>query len=580
MGMNVGFDLGSTYTILSVYNRNSDQLDAIELTKYGGKSIPSIVAKNGRGKYFFGQNAKSKLGNPGIRPFSAFKMLLPERGSEILCRRGYDPLPRDREQRYQADTPQEITKEFIEALLTAALQETDGEQREIDNLVIGAPEIWFSGWKTLDGRPIVRDICDKISCVRKEGVRVVSEPTAACAFFAHHYRRVTKRNYEGHILLVDYGGGTLDITLTRVNTRPDGSMEVEDEHRTGAGENQPGGQIGNAGIAYMEAVTEYAIQASGCRKGTAVPRDGDFLNAVNQLERKLLDEADSLGDTFRDEDDIRYDPEQKKIVYPDPTMPDEEVFATLNYAADGMVYQIHVTYDMLLQVYNRIICPVLSGELGKMVQFMRDTGIDYEGTGRDNFKIALVGGFGSFCLVEQQIKGMFDLFDQQAHIIQGGVNRERAVSYGAALIAEGAVFVKELAPYSIGLKGYNYAITKGEELDFDVPKFPMRNGKIVNYSLGGSGLQQFVFNSHKSRESAIYKKLSKEMIEKLRPVASSLDSVLQIGFSVDRDYVYSLHVYRFDPVLKKRVGKPETIRLDYISEMFEDVSEAKWVSGT
>ena len=113
-----------------------------------------------------------------------------------------------------------------------------------------------------------------------------------------------------------------------------------------------------------------------------------------------------------------------------------------------------------------------------------------------------------------------------------------------------------------------------------MPKFPMRNGKIVNYSLGGSGLQQFVFNSHKSRESAIYKKLSKEMIEKLRPVASSLDSVLQIGFSVDRDYVYSLHVYRFDPVLKKRVGKPETIRLDYISEMFEDVSEAKWVSGT
>lgn len=580
MGMNIGFDLGSTYTILSVYNGASGQLDAIELTKYGGKNIPSVVAKNGRGKYFFGQNAKSKLGNPGVSPYTAFKMLLPERESGVLAGRGYDRLPRDRDQRYQVDTPQAIAKRFVEALLTSALEETDGAEREIDNLVIGAPEIWFSGWKTLDGRPIVRDICDKIGCVRKDGVRVVSEPTAACAFFAHHYRKVTGRNYEGHILLVDYGGGTLDITLARVNTRADGSMEVENTYGTGAGENQPGGQIGSAGIAYMEAVTEFALQKSGCLRGNSVPKNSAFLSAVNQLERKILDEAESLGDTFRDEDDIRYDTKQKKLVYADPSMQDEEIFATLNYASGDMVYQINVTFDMLLQVYNRLICPVLNRELGKMVQFMRDTGISYRNSAQNDFQIALVGGFGSFCLVEQQIRGMFDLYGQQKYVIRGGVNRERAVSYGAALIAEGTVFIKELAPYSIGLKGVNYAITKGEEVDFDMPKFPMRNGRIVNYTLGGSGLQTFVFNSHRSEAGAICKKLSKEMIERLKPIASNLGSVLQIGFSVDRDYVYTLHVYRFDPVLKKRIGQPEIIRLDYISEMFEDVDEIKWVSGS
>ena len=59
-------------------------------------------------------------------------------------------------------------------------------------------------------------------------------------------RKKKKKNFDGRVLLIDYGGGTLDITLTRVVSKGD-SMEVKVEKRDGAGENIDK-EIGNAPV--------------------------------------------------------------------------------------------------------------------------------------------------------------------------------------------------------------------------------------------------------------------------------------------------------------------------------------------
>lgn len=87
--------------------------------------------------------------------------------------------------------------------------------------------------------------------------------TGGCsAYFSYNFKQETGRNFDGRLLLIDYGGGTLDLTLTDVETRPDKEgregMEIRVLKRTGAGENEEG-RIGQAGIAYMETLMEMAI---------------------------------------------------------------------------------------------------------------------------------------------------------------------------------------------------------------------------------------------------------------------------------------------------------------------------------
>ena len=73
-------------------------------------------------------------------------------------------------------------------------------------------------------RRILRSILqNEISCPVKH-VQVVTEPEAASAYFAYHYEKETGKPFNGSLLLIDYGGGTLDITLTRIAS--DGNISM------------------------------------------------------------------------------------------------------------------------------------------------------------------------------------------------------------------------------------------------------------------------------------------------------------------------------------------------------------------
>ena len=95
-------DFGSTYTTVSVFNRETNELRALTLSQ-NSPYIPSVVSK-AKNQYEFGRAAKSQTGKKGVSLFKAFKMMLPEQDKKKLAERGFD----------DENTPEKIASVFIE----------------------------------------------------------------------------------------------------------------------------------------------------------------------------------------------------------------------------------------------------------------------------------------------------------------------------------------------------------------------------------------------------------------------------------------------------------------------------------
>ena len=548
--MNLGVDFGSTYTTLSHYSAAKGQLQDVNLFE-GSPFIPSVVAE-GKGNTFFGAEAKVKTGKKDLAVYKAFKMLLPENRPEILKERGYDDDHR----------PDKVAQMFLDFCLQSALQRC-GEQR-IEKLVVGVPEVWNDKLETLDGRNVLRNICQKFPYVKE--AQVVSEPAAASAFFAWNFQKNTGRDFDGHILLIDYGGGTLDITLTDVDASPDGSVEIKVNARTGAGENTEG-QIGNAGILYMERVMLCAIEESGCFSDP-VAKDTKFLSAVDKLEAEIKTGRNTICDQF---DEFGLD---------DPDELDEEEFTTIEYKGED----IEISYGLMLRVYNEVIRPVLADQLDKMIDYMKTAGIRYDDHDQEVFKIALTGGFGGYKLVEEQVRetfGFSSMDKRQKDIINDATDREKAVSMGAALVASAIIRIRNTAPYSIGFPGVgqsiantDYAFHYKDDIIFDqvyYPHYKKNPDKPIAYFIGATP-NAFVVNNGDTPVTAKIVYLKKRYVEQLKHLISYADEQHQtavIGFSLDSSGVLSIHICPFNMYTKKAEGEDRQIVLDSFQNMFE-----------
>lgn len=547
--MNLGVDFGSTYTTLSRFSNSAGQLRDISL--YEGTPFIPTVAAEGKGKYFYGAEAKNKTGKKGYQVFKAFKMLLPETDMIRLKMRGYD----------EEHLPDQITERFLDFCLQEALIRCG--EKKIEKMVIGVPEVWFDHLETLDGRNVLRNICADLPYV--DQVQVVSEPAAASAFFAYNFYKNTGRNYSGHILLIDYGGGTLDITLTNVALRDGENVEIRVEARTGAGENTEG-KIGSAGIRYMEQVMMQGIAQSGCFSAE-IETDGAFFKAVDTLEEELKTSRRVIKDIF---DEYGLD---------DPDLEEEE-FTSIEYKGE----EIPITYGLLLRVYKEVIEPVLAEQLNLMIGFMKEAKIRYDDSDQEIFKIALVGGFGNFYLVDHQIRSTFrfsSMDKRTSDIIEYAEDREKSISLGAALVASDIIRIRNTAPYSIGFLGIDqdkanadYAFRYKDDIVFDQPYYPHYKNdpeKPIAYYIGATP-NAFVVNHGTSSKTAMLVYLKPKYIKQLEDMVRFADEQYQtaiIGFSLDASGILSVHIRPFNLFTKKAEGKDNRIVLDSFKNMFD-----------
>lgn len=597
--MNIGIDFGSTYTTVSAFNPVLDMPEAIKLDSSQPDSIPSIVCiktRNGKEPMkHAGFNARDQInaGSRNLKIYKAFKMLLVETDEQILSKYGYD----------KEHTPRSIAAFFLASILKGVKDRRMKSDEQFDNIYICVPEIWVSQIKsdgrksisrTLDGRPVLHEIIRELASadgqdgseglpINLEGVHVVTEPEAASAFFAYNYMRTENTPFNGHLLLIDYGGGTLDLTLTEIVSTDSKGVEITRRDNGGAGENHldPNGhlyQVGNAGIAFQRAVLKHALADAGIENFdtdsivyAAAEKELEAILKNPQTKTSMMQVLESYGPYSE------YDAMLSDEPFP-LTADDQEV--TLSYDGDD----IPLTYQQLYLAYKETAEGVVRREIDKICdRTAKKLGFDPRdmNTGkRNDFKVALVGGFSACYFVQKQIEDIFhalsDLEMDKRFSSMNSDQRELAISLGASLLAEQRVTLRKTARYSVGVVsnigsgGRNvpvvrYGIKYGQVIEPGAPYYILCDNQQERQPYGGSvrkNITEFVIEDTARQDHGYVMPLKPLLQEKLGVVEDEI--MWNIGFSINSSDVLSIHF------VQNEVGtKRHDIPLERYSELFE-----------
>lgn len=289
----IGIDLGTTYTTLCYVNERKQPLDVgyIEVFRDGENlSIPSMVAyEKATGAFVaIGDSARDLVGDVGHTVFQHFKMLLakedtPELESFIAQRPDYAM--------YLEKKPSQVAQDFLFHLLSGFKNSQSVEH--IDKVVITIPLVWDGLAQQLGGNTgnakarvltALKAACAELAPAgKKTQIQVKSEPEAAAGYFAHEHLRQEGQAFEGDMLVVDYGGGTLDLTLAQVQRKPDGTVALSTKEVSGGGKSLDHG-LGVAGVAYDQKLAEIVLGER--RSEFSAQKWQSFLNILEQKKRQ------------------------------------------------------------------------------------------------------------------------------------------------------------------------------------------------------------------------------------------------------------------------------------------------------
>jgi molecular chaperone HscC len=198
----VGIDLGTTNSLVAIWNNGKSQLLPNAL---GEVLTPSVVSIDEDGTILVGQVAKERLQTHPLRTAAAFKRGMGTATSYKLGERVF------RAEELSAILLQALRKDAIEAL-----------KCDVHSAVITVPA-YFSDAQ--------REATRNAGLIAGfENVTLLNEPTAAALAYGLHQEKP-----EGTFLVFDFGGGTFDVSVLEMF---EGVMEV----RATAGDNQLGGE--------------------------------------------------------------------------------------------------------------------------------------------------------------------------------------------------------------------------------------------------------------------------------------------------------------------------------------------------
>ncbi len=558
---NIGLDFGTTYSIISrledkKYDTKGNLLEyrtAAWLPSEGSGSgfEDSIVIKQEDGKYISGSIARSETGIVGNKTFKGFKMMIAENDAAKLEQNGYDGI----------DTPLSITKIYLSQLLGKYINRNRGSTENIDKIVVGVPAIWFDEHRTIDCRTTLESLIKSFDFVNE--VELISEPEAACACFVENYRKSTGEKYNGKILVIDYGGGTLDIALCDVEDKGT-SSDISLIKRCGAGLNEEG-RIGKAGLAFLQEVVRIALKASG-KTDEEIEGDNYFCEYLNEVEEYLMKKGPEITEMLNVKGNLT------KI---------EDPFCRIKIDRNN---QPIVTYGMLAQAYDNVIKPVLDAKLDEVISYMDKVGINYS-TSENNFHIAMVGGFSNFFLTQRDVEKKFHkgAADKRFKDIISERDRERAISYGATLVANGLVSLKPLSPYHLGvgiggekeLNGCWFVLHKNQEITYGKPLFVEEDGEALIFR--GDRIPLLVFSTDDF--------VNDDCVDCGEPVGEYRDKMaldpnkyFKIGFSLDTSKIISLHTQQCERN-GESIGEESKIRLHKLMEIFGGLTRVRKINS-
>jgi len=504
----IGLDFGTTNSTISFYNVESQVLDSFRLDASASDYIPSVITYNKHKEtdISIGNAAKLSLTSKNTETYENFKLRLCgnfNNANEII--------------EGKTKTPLQVTHDFLKHLFSAYRN----KQRinTIDFVTMTIPEAWLH---SQSARENIEKIFNKLGFDDFQ-FQLESEPVAAAAYFCHAYEQKNTSKYHGFILVIDFGGGTLDVTLCEST---DGST-VKVLERRGFGEY--GQTNGCAGVAFDEAVMEKLIKDNNLPIQKNSPQ---FIKLRSRFENRKTAEIDKIAENL-------------KHYYYDPMIIEGEILFTLQYNDDGD--EINISCEDLAHCFELINAPVLKEALNDVSQFFSTHGVN--SAVQDNFRVLLVGGFSNFYAVEEEARRFFGSktgfvdkrFEQPFSI----TNRALAISRGAALIAQKAIEVEHVYPHHTGYTVvYRDAQDKWTEKDILVAEKGVNATKAI-YStesvrfLRPSGEVKIFLNYRRDDNTG-----RKILIISLNQLFSHFDynESYKIGFSINKNRTLLLHL--------------------------------------
>jgi molecular chaperone HscC len=200
----IGIDLGTTHSLIAHWDEAANQAVIISNT-LGNAITPSVVSMLSNNEYVIGQIAKNRSLSHPSHSASAFKRKIATPAKYHLADKSF--------------TAVELSAMVLRQLKQDA---QDHLQRPIEQAVISVPA-YFNDTQR-------KATIEAAHMAGLEVSRLINEPTAAAIAYGLHQRMA-----ESNFLVVDLGGGTLDVSLLEIF---DGIIEVH----ASAGDNYLGGE--------------------------------------------------------------------------------------------------------------------------------------------------------------------------------------------------------------------------------------------------------------------------------------------------------------------------------------------------
>jgi molecular chaperone DnaK len=518
----IGLDFGTTNSTISYYNKESKSLDSFKDRAKDTDYIPTIVAydKNRSNEISIGNRAKKNVTSKNYEAYEHFKLRLGKNSDEII--EGKDK------------TPLHVTQDFIKKLLDEYKVSQNIDLKEnLDGIVMTVPETWFREASNRTARENIEGIFKKLGYSDSE-FQLESEPVAAAAYFCWAYKENDSKGkeYNGHIVVIDYGGGTLDVTLCEANR---GKIKILE--RCGYGEYNE--TNGCAGVAFDEAVVEKLIRDKGLPFKKDDPK---FIKLRNDFEERKISECEKITEDLKD-------------YYEDhDIMEGEPPLFSLEYSDDGDALDVYC--KDLDQCFEEVNASKLRDSLKQIKQFFPVHKINSNSP--ENFKVLLVGGFSNFFAVENEVRISFDAstgdidkrFEQPFPL----KNRSLAISRGAALIASNELNIIHTCTHSYGYvrygldendqpvpKNYIPVVDKGTDIKKLITPVFSDEKEYVRHP--GGKLRIFIDDGRPDNAGRLRIALDESVKELFPNVDNNYqDKWYQFGFSVSKNQIPTIHI--------------------------------------
>ncbi len=251
----IGIDLGTSNSCAAVLEGGKPVIiPSAEGPTYAGKTVPSVVAFTEDGQILVGEPARRQAVSNPERTITGVKRKMGTNYKYKINGKEYTP------QQISAFILQKIKRDAEEFLGT-----------KIKKAVITVPAYFDDNQRQATK--------DAGTIAGLDVVRIINEPTAACLAYG-----IDKSDQELKIMVFDFGGGTLDVTIMEFG---DGVFEV----KATSGDTQLGGRDMD------EALMNYIIEEFKKQEGVDLKNDKAAMTRLREAAEKAKIELSSVLET-------------------------------------------------------------------------------------------------------------------------------------------------------------------------------------------------------------------------------------------------------------------------------------------